>query len=204
MVSDGARMTYDKSGDAKDQAHPTNDGIPRKPKKPIGKKTVTLVVVVVLAVIIAGIVGAVYVTSFQQLHLGIVSASEVSTLAGQPLNEGVVVPMAPNEMESEFYDSSGSIMVGSYEVSNTSQSSSAVSASYQTVVSIINQYNLTASFQNSSYLGFSFFIVQYHMMGSYYFVASGFSGHFGFLIEDSGISTISPSAIAHDEIEAML
>ena len=200
-------MTYDKSGDAKDPDHLTYDDIPRKPKKPkkpIGKKAVTLVVVVVLVVLIAGIAGAVHVTSFHPLHLGIVPASEVSSLAGQQLNEGFVVPMSPNEMESEFSNSSGSIMVSSYKVTNASQSSSAVNGSYQTVVSIINQYNLAASFQNSSYLGFSFFIVQYHMMGIYCFVASGFSGRFGFLIKDFGISPISPLGIVHDEIEAML
>ena len=204
MASSGARMTYDESGEAKNPEHPTVDDLPKKPRKPTGRKKVAIIVAVVLVVVVAGIAGAVYVTYFHRLHLGMVSASEVSSLAGQQLEEGLIVPMAPNYIESEFSDSSGSIMVTSYESSNSSQSSSAVYGSYQTVVSIINQYNLTASFQNSSYLGFSFFIVQYHTMGSYYFVASGSSGHFGFLIKDFGISTISPSAIVHEEIEAML
>ena len=208
-------MTYDESGEAKNPEHPTVDDLPKKPRKPIGRKKAAIVVAVVLVVVVAGIVGALYVTSSHHLHLGIVPASEVSSLEGQqvvesPANNSTVYSLYGTQGDFVYFnDSNGSttMLIGSLEFPNNSSSSPFYNVTsfyvfvYRDAMALPQNNN--ANISNGTYEGFSFSYTSYYAVGTYMFVAAGYSGSFAFVITEMNLPLSNPGSLVHDEIQAM-
>lgn len=169
-----------------------------------------VIVVVVSAVVLIGYHSTWLPASTP--HVGMVTDSQVSGLAGVPLTE---IPIENNfggpgslfysvtaYKEAQFNASGNSsfVVVISFEFPNSNISTSFYGLYSRAVPS---NANLTAPVSNSSFDGFNFTIIQYDSEGFYSSFIVGHSGSFAFQITIGNIPSISPMTIAHDEIQAM-
>ncbi len=199
---------------------------PPPAKSPSGhsarRKTVVITVVVVVAIVViasAFVLNEHIVTSPRgPPHIGILSLSEISQLAGRQLtifyrnNSSQIrlnitseetVAFNTSNHTSSWKSSSPEVLVISYEFTNQTQSSFSYNVSYSIQKQALAARNSSTVIKNMSFEGFTFFLVFSNYSGVFSVVSAGHSGSYAFLIGDINVPLSSYIALVHDEIQAM-
>jgi hypothetical protein len=204
----GTRMTYDTSGEARNPKYPTVDDLPKKPRKPL-RRNVMAIIITVVVVLIAAVSGAIYFSETpHSLHVGVISDSSLEKLSNYTFqasigNNSTNGSLSKNITEVNtafFFNKAGYSFVGieSVEFISTAYNLNFYDSQYS------NQTGGNhSSFHNGSYRGFDYFYGVSYLSGNYTFLAVGESGSYGFYIEDFKAPLSSATALIHDEIQAM-
>ncbi|MCL5873918.1 MAG: hypothetical protein M1161_01060 [Candidatus Thermoplasmatota archaeon] len=186
------------------------------------RKTVAITIVVVVAIVV---IASTFVLDQHTVtsprgppHIGIISLSEISQLAGQQLtifyrNNSSQVRLNITSEETVAFNTSNHtsswksspprVLVISYEFTNQTQSSFSYNISYSIQKQALAARNSTTVIRNMSFEGFTYFLVISNYSGIFSVVSAGYSGSYAFLIGDINVPLSSYIALIHKEIQAM-